>query len=421
MATVSFQQDWISSGRLQRVLKKINSGTSVNSEGNIQFEDFEFKQYFDLISDAFRFPEQITQDEASSIVYRACIDIRKKGQISQGDLRIIVNDLTSAALSIPNRPFTMWTHLRIKQLSFSSGFRIEFDNVSIQGSAHLSSRYHLDEYILNGHGRIYPNKLSSYGYLIFRCEARNENDAARKIFDAGDAFFAACNLAWRSINLWTDRHVQANLWMGPYQFFWDGRKFLGHDKVWYNPNFDQDEWDRFPKNAAELHKHLPGIRKVLKRLECHPLRGVLLSTAKLLHEGMASTDLSFRLLRFWSALETLYSEGGSKNVPNERIIKRAVFAEKDRELTKMKLEHLARLRNDYVHSGKTEREKNDLSQSLRELIAQQLVYLIMHASDIVEHSELIEMADLPDDLSLLAKRKIAISRRENIIKLGRHR
>jgi hypothetical protein len=196
--------------------------------------------------------------------------------------------------------------------------------------------------------------------------------------------------------------------------------FLEGTKIWYSPTFDEKEWRRFPKDAKEFLKRLPQIRHGLKKLEDHPLRPILSAATKLVHEGMASPDLSFRLLRYWSALETLYSEGGNKNVPYDRLIKRATFAETDRELAIMKLEHLARLRNVYVHSGDTDREKSELTQYLREVLAHQILYLVRFADDIQDHNELLEMVDLPSDLVLLERRRRAIKRRENIIRHGRH-
>jgi hypothetical protein len=421
MTTVSYRQKWIETGRLKRVLAKINDGTSVNADGAIQFDDFDFQQYFDLLADAFHSPDTLTPREISSLVYSACIDLRKLGPVQRDKLLGLVNKKASEALAVAPRPFTMWTQLRLRQMVWSRGFKLSFQDVRIEGRARLPKRYRLTDYLISGHGYIRPNKLSDFAYLILRCDARNEEDAARKMFDAIDTFYAVSNLIWRSINMWTDPHAQAYLWLGPYQFFWQGQKFLGKERIWYNPKFDEAEWQRFPKDAKDFLVRLPHIRKALADLQPHPLRQILSPAAKLVHEGKASPDLSFRLLRYWSALETLYSEGSNKNVPYDKLIRRATFGERDRELAILKLEHLAKLRNSYVHSGDTERERNELTQFLGEILAHQILYLLRYADDLADHNELIEMADLPNDLNLLARRRRAIERRENIIQFGRHR
>jgi len=355
-----------------------------------------------------------------SIVYRAAIDLRKLGRISPTKLLEQVNRAASAALAAPVKRYTMWTRLRLRNMARSPGFRLSFDQVRIEGVASLPAKLRLQDYLLSGFGYIHPNELTGFGYLVLRAEARNENDAARKIFDACDTFFGLASLGWRDLSLWTERHAQAKIWMGPNQFFWEGSKFLGKERVWYNPHFDTEEWKRFPKDGSEFLKRLPYIRRSLKALETHPLRKIISSVAKLIHEGMASRDLSYRLLRYWSALETLYSEKGNRNVAYDKVIRRATFAQKDRELSIMKLEHLSKLRNDYVHSGDTEKEKNELTQYLREILAHQILYFLHHGSDFNDHDEIIEMADLPSDAGLLERRKKAIQRRENIIAHGRH-
>jgi len=420
VATVSYRPEWLNSGRLKRVLDKINDGTSVNLDGAIQFIDWDFQQYFDLLSDAFRFPESLTGEEFRALAYRGCLDLRKEGVVTKGKLLEIVNKKASDALAVPVTRFSMWTNLRLRRMVSVPGFRVSYGDVNIRGVARLPEKYVLDDYFISGVGDIRPNAVRDSGYVILQCKSRSEEDAAKKMFNSLDTFYAITNLFWRSVSMWTDRHIQANVWMGPYQFFWKGRQFLGKDKIWYSPNFDKEEWRRFPKDAGELLKRLPQIRHGLRKLETHPLRPILSAAAKLVHEGMASPDLSYRLLRYWSALETLYSEGGNKNVPYERLIRRATFAEKDRELAIMKLEHLARLRNIYVHSGDTEREKSELTQYLREVLAHQILYLIRFADDLQDHNELLEMVDLPSDLELLERRRRAIKRRENIIRHGRH-
>src|SRR5688500_9224681 len=123
MATVSYHSDWLKSGRLKRVVDKINNGTSINNEGNIQFDDFDFQQYFDLLSDAFRYPESLNASEIRSLVYRTSIDLRKNGKISEQKLLHLVNLRASEALAVVPQRYTMWTHLRLRRMVWSPGFK----------------------------------------------------------------------------------------------------------------------------------------------------------------------------------------------------------------------------------------------------------------------------------------------------------
>ena len=420
MPAVSYRTEWQKTGRLRLLLGKINEGTSPGENGNVTFTDHDFQQYFDLIPDAFRHPEEITPGEFRSIVYRAAIDLRKYGLITAENLLKEVNQRAVARLQLVVRPYTMWTRLRLRDMASATGFRLRFDDVSLEGKARLPKWLQLEDYFLSGQGQIEPTSDADFGFLIVKVRAPTEESAARKIFDACDAFYAITNIYWRSWPLWTARHAEAKLWMWRYQFFWERKRFLGEDKIWYSPSFDEEEWRRFPGDYSKFLKALPYIRKALRKLQSHPLRTVLFHVARLVHEGMSSPDLAYRLLRYWSAMERLYSEEENRNASFDKLIQRLTFAESERELAVMKLEHLSKLRNAYVHTGSTENDTNELTQFLGQVLEHQIRYILVQGGDFVDHRELIEMADLPSDIPLLERRKKSIERRENIIKFGHH-
>ena len=79
------------------------------------------------------------------------------------------------------------------------------------------------------------------------------------------------------------------------------------------------------------------------------------------------------------------------------------------------------MRNVYVHEGKSDGDDNDLIQFARELLCQHIFYVLHHGHDFRDHSEYLAMVDLPRDVADLAKKKLAIERRENILRSGRHR
>src|SRR3546814_849451 len=96
----------------------------------------------------------------------------------------------------------------------------------------------------------------------------------------------------------------------------------------------------------------------------------------LLQDGFASRDSSHRLLRYWSALEQLYVEADAKGGSNEKVLDRALFAEGDPTLSRWKLEHIARLRNDYVHAGGAGDDLHHQCQFLRMLLSRHINHWI---------------------------------------------
>lgn len=420
MATVALRQEW-RDGRLQALLDDFNSRTSVNDDGAVRFSDFDFQQTFSLLDGAFRYPEALTTREMSALIYRAVIDLRKTGVVKLNDLISAVNASASDALSSRKSRFTMWTALRLRNLSQSGGFDIRYKGVLLQGRSILPPRLRLEEYDLSG-DRISPNDLSGFAFLIGRTEARNEEGAARNIFEAADLFMALTNVAWRQWNVFGgEHHAEAKLWEGPYQFFWRNKTFLGSERLWFNPEFRRDEWNRHPETGAKFRQFLPAVRRGLRKLEGHPLARVLSQALRLMHDGMVSRDSSYRLLRFWSALESIFSKENESR--SDTIIDRALFAEncEDRDIVRLKLQYLSRIRNGYVHAGLENENIYHLIQFLRDFVANHLLYLLYNGDDFDSHDEYIAMCSLPSSLDALKRRRQAIQRRENVILFRRHR
>ena len=212
----------------------------------------------------------------------------------------------------------------------------------------------------------------------------------------------------------------AKLWIGPYQFFFENRKFIGKDHVWFDQNFDEETWNRFPKAAKEFENQSKGIRRAIRKLTYHSLRPQLESALLLINEGMISDDLAFRLMRFWSAAEALYAPEEEKT-SSKLLISRLTFASKaDDWLDKIKLERCYHLRNQYVHRGSNGDDDTSLVQHLRELILHQVYYYLWQGQDILAQKDLLMMVDTRLNEAEIERRTLAIQRRLNIERTGKH-
>lgn len=149
-------------------------------------------------------------------------------------------------------------------------------------------------------------------------------------------------------------------------------------------------------------------------LATNPMRDVLTKVLRLLQSGMESHDPSYRMLRYWSALEQLYGEPGNAGGNQDRTVRRATFAEEDQLVAQWKLSHIARVRNAYVHAGDNGDEVSTMSQHLRQLLTRHVHFLIHNAKDF-SHAEWLRMADLKGTVEDMERLKELIDLRVSLV------
>ncbi len=420
MPAISLRKKWSDSNTLDAVLAAFNESTSVNEEGAVSFNDMNWQQLLSLLDDAFNYPNVISARELSQIIYRSVVDARKLGEVAKTDLMYRINSKATDLLASTRSRFRMWTYMRLNWNGAESPFRLKINNVKFSGLPRLPTDLVVSDYDLNGVGKIKPNSHYGFGYIVCSVDARNEDDAARQIFEALDIFWSLANAIWSEWNIFGgEHHAEAKFWNGPYQFFFKDDTFLGTERLWFSSEFSDDEWNRYPKKRSEFDKLLPTVRNAIKELVDHPLRKIILRALKLLNDGMTSKDSSYRLLRYWSALEVLFSSAGGTKTSD--IILRSLFADKYYDIDRLKLDYLSRLRNQYVHEGLGNENVYYLIQFLRDHVRKHVFYLTFHGADFKNHEDYLAMCDLPHDLDALKSRREAIARRELIISIGRHK
>lgn len=398
-------------------MRQFEEGTHIEN-GVLSYQRDDFNELFQLLPDAYTVKPEVNRSEAVELFSRAIISCRHSGPLTADAISERAAKLLSKRNDVPVVPFTLWTKFRADGMFHAAGFSLKWQGIRLRSAAQLPAWLQLDEYFISGIGRIQPHKPDGYGHLILSCSARNEERAVDTMLDALQLILGLLNLydtwgrfSWIGGRNWTE----GSLWEGPNHFVYRKREFRGKDRIWYNPDYDLETWRRLPPRMSRVLKIVPIARKALAALENHPVRDVIVRTIQLLQEGFATRDSSYRLLRYWSALEQLYVETDSRGRSNEKIFERANFAERDPVLSRWKLEHIARLRNDYVHAGSSGDDFHDMGQFLRRMLARHINYWIFNGSNLLDHGELLSFAKLSGDRATLVQMRNLIDRRIDFI------
>lgn len=411
------RSDKIPPGLLNALIADFERTTTVGT-GGLQFDAVDFDETFEILPDAFRFRPPVGRRTAIGILRRALIDCRNAGPITIDALLVRANELDRAARAVPNQRYTIWTKFRATNMAHHPGFRVEWQGVRLRSAAQLPARIRQGEYFLNGVGRIYPDRPHGFGHVIIECDARDERSAMDRALETLQLVMGLSNL-FEGFGTWSHGGhrdwTEGKWWLGPHQFVFRRNEFLGHERIWYNGDYDETAWSTHAPQMGVLLRVIPMVRRALRELADHPLRSMLVRTILLLQDGFASRDGNNRLLRYWSALERLYVEENARNASNQKVIDRASFAELDPRLSRWKLNHAAQLRNNHAHAGGTDDDIQVMGQFLRHLLVRHINHWIFQGRSFANHAELLAYVDLPGDEHALTSLRAAIDRRLDLI------
>lgn len=402
---------------LAALLRQYEKGTEVSAAGLSYVHD-DFQELYEILPDAFAVKPAISRSEAVALFSKAIIECRRSGTLTGDAIVKRATAIHRKVLAVPQVPFTVWTKFRARGMLHAPGFTLKWHDIRLRSAAQLPRWLQVDEYLLSGVGRIYPRKPDSYGHVILNCSDRDEDRAVDRMLDALQLMLGLLNMyeTWGRSYWWGGRNwTEGGLWQGPHQFVFRERRFRGEERIWYNPDYHLDAWDRHPPKMERILQIVPMARRALAALEAHPLRSVLVRAIQLLQEGFATRDSSQRLLRYWSALEQLYVEADSKGRSNDKVLERAVFAEVNPDLSRWKLEHIARLRNDYVHAGGSGDDLHHMCQFLRQMLARHINHWIFRGANFADHRALLAYVKLPADRAALLQMRDLIDRRIELI------
>lgn len=404
---------FVSDETLAALFRTFEDGTKLSEHG-LSYERLDFQELYEILPDAFSVRPAISRSEAIDLFGQALRDCRHTGPLTAEAMIRRATSIQRSRLAVPQRRYTLWTKFRARNMAHSPGFRLNWRGVSVRTASSLPTWLDLDDYFLNGVGHIFPRQPNFYGHIILSCEERREDRAVDRMMDALQLILGLTNMyeTWGRYSLWGGRNwTEGGLWLGPHQFVFECRHFRGEERVWYNPDFDEDAWNRHPPPMPRVLQTIPRVRQALMALDGHPFCDTLLRAIMLLQDGFATRDSSHRLLRYWSALEQLYVEADAKGRSNEKVLERVTFADLDPALSTWKLEHIARLRNDYVHAGGSDDDLHPLCQFLRHLLGRHINHWTFNGGDLADHAAMLQFVKLPGDRTTLTSMRDIINRR----------
>jgi hypothetical protein len=184
-------------------------------------------------------------------------------------------------------------------------------------------------------------------------------------------------------------------------------KAANEDIYWYDPDYIEDrplfkggdEWESVERDRVLA------MEKVASLKYGPELEALLIRYAAALDH----LTPSIAFLQMWGILEKLTDTVGAKY---EETISRTiwVYSEEDRPLVKNMLESLRLRRNQYVHSGETGREADQVSQTMKDFVDRHLIRLIRNDFKVESLNEYAEFLSLSTNVEHLKKKQDKLTR-----------
>lgn len=410
---ISRNRSLVSDSALACFLRNFEQMTDI-VDGSIRYSSFGFREFFEILPDAFVVKPEISRSESIKLFSKALRECRHAGKMNGDHLIERAEAIHRSSLAVPQVKFALWTKFRATNMSFHPGFRLRWHGVEVRSAARLPKHLRHSDYFFDGFGRIYPDEPQGFGHIIMYCAERNEARAVERMMDTLQLVTGLINLyeVWQGRTLWAGRNwTDGRLWLGPTQFVFREKEFLSDKNILYNTDYDEEAWRQNPLPMERVLKVIPIVRRALSALNDHPLNDMLSRSVMLLQDGFVAHDSNHRLLRYWSALEQIYVESNDKMRSNEKVLDRAIFAEAEPDICRWKLSHIARLRNNYVHAGGSSDDLNYMSQFLREMLARHINHWIFKGNNLKNHREMLDLVSMSSDRDVLLDKRKLINKR----------
>lgn len=401
--------------QLQQLFDYFESISTVVEGGGLSFPAFQWgAELEEILPDAFTVRPALRRSGAIRLFQKALYQARRDGPLTAESVIKRAEEIHRNDRAVSQKKFTLWTKIRVQGVGQAQTVKLNWDGVSIRIVAELPKWLRLKSFHNSSLGQIYPDDPAGSGYAILSCKERTEDDAVDKMFDAINLIMALMNI-YETRGSWTimsgSNWTAGQLRMGPFQFVFNERKFLGDNRFWYDPKYNEKAWHQQLPEFGKYLKILPFTRKALSALEAHPLKKILVTALQLAQDAFEARDGNHRLMRFWAALEKVYVEDSARERSNQKVIERATFADSEYHLTRWQLSHAARLRNEHVHERGHEDVFMEQSQMLRELFTRHILHWIFHGRNFEKHEALLAYVDLPRESENLKAMRNMIDRR----------
>lgn len=376
-------------------IRKIEKTRSVTDDGKVQFTGWEIMTLPRQLESVVELNSSITPEDKHGIVWKTIRNVGRKEALSSKNVLTEIIKLEKEYLSLKEDKFVLISTLSINSKKNKLP-NVQIDHNRITFSPKAGNKYiirmvndtHIQYYLRN-------KKIpTEYTWARIAVSARSTHDAVQKALGSLNLFRAALNYIInynsRSFSFGNKPKPINKVLYGPIHTLHklDGK--LAEDYLWYEEEcFEMAQaYCSNPKDFEDMMKYFSNLRKQLSKSK---IRNVLQDGILLYNSALDSYSFDTAFIKLWATLELL--TGTNPKDSYDTTIKRTKFIFKNVEIENDLLEILRKCRNDIVHRGYMDGQRQTLLDDLKLYVESLINFLLWDVQELKSFEEIKTLLD----------------------------
>lgn len=398
------------------LLGEVGRTASLNAEGQVTWQGFSFHRWETALLSAVVVigPDgrELNEADTRAFFWRAITTTVKKSPgkpLNSADFIKEMDQQASAYFRQPEVPYVLVTSLSVEKLPAKM---IRIGQSTVASLKERGKRFPLPAVLSSPvHRTAFSEHLSSSRYRLVRVSTQG-----RSIHQATDIALSDLHLlrglwslfatygSWR-LSVGSPKHKPLGVIHtgSVYTLHLSDGRAADDRFYWYDPDCTTEDRPLFKDDSkwAQIERHR---RWAIGRLSAWDYRLEARDLPIRYASALGQLNPNLAFLQMWSILEKITDTVGSKY---EETIQRATwgYAKDDRAITREMLGALRNRRNEYVHSGKSGTDGDQIAYLIKSFIDPHLLNLINNPFKVRNLREYGQILALPTDVCILREQK----------------
>jgi len=383
------------------LIRRMEATRSVKDDGQVQFSGMDIITVPARLENIVELNPLVTQQDKHIIVWSAIRNAGKKGALSSDTVIEEIKKLEKDYLSKREQKFILISTLSINSQKY------KLPNLQIDGNritfSPKSAKYFIKHIAQNQYIKwhIRENKIpNDYTWVKTTVSAKGIHNAVQKALRALSLFRGELNYL---INYGTHSFSSGSkpkpinkIRYGPIHTLHKPDGKLVDDIFWYEEDcFELAKAYNIAGLFDKIMNSLSGFRKQLCRSK---IKDILENAILLYNAALDSHSFDTAFIKLWATLELLTGTGRDRY---DITVKRTAFIFKDAEAIKGHLNILKDCRNNIVHKGYMEGQKEILLNDLKLYVEQLIGFFLWNVKGLKNFGEIKQLLDSCPDKKVL--------------------